>query len=300
MAERRAVVTIASMLLTILLWWVMRRVEHRSLWVMVFVAVISAIPVSMTYATFNHIAFYVYEPTVAVIRELDGYRTMTPSELHIRFMLISYQAAEWFYFIVFWTMLYIALSYATKVRRAERAAAAYRAEAQSAQIRALRYQINPHLLFNTLNSLSTLVLRAHTDEADKMIVNLSTFFRTSLTTDPDSDVPLADEIRMQQLYLDIERVRFPDRLVVAIDVPAELASVRVPSLILQPLVENALKYGVAASSAKVTIAIKASIDGGNVKIVVEDDAKADPSRKPSSSGTGVGLENVRARLAARF
>ena len=80
------------------------------------------------------------------------------------------------------------------------------------QLRALRYQINPHFLFNTLNSLSTLVLQRRTEEAERMIMNLATFFRTSLTNDPAADVALSDEIRMQRLYLDIEQIRFPERL----------------------------------------------------------------------------------------
>ena len=92
-------------------------------------------------------------------------------------------------------------------------------EAQEAQLRALRYQINPHFLFNTLNSLSSLVLTKRTETAERMLMNLSTFFRATLSADPTADVPLDEEIKLQRLYLDIEQIRFPDRLTVEIDVP---------------------------------------------------------------------------------
>ena len=85
-------------------------------------------------------------------------------------------------------------------------------EAQEAQLRALRYQINPHFLFNTLNSLSSLILSQKTDVAERMLMNLSTFFRATLSADPTADVPLEEEIKLQRLYLDIEQIRFPDRL----------------------------------------------------------------------------------------
>ena len=109
-----------------------------------------------------------------------------------------------------------------RARRSARRASSPR-EAQEAQLRALRYQINPHFLFNTLNSLSSLVLTKRTETAEQMLMNLSTFFRATLSADPTADVPLAEEIKLQRLYLDIEQIRFPDRLTVEIDVPDELA-----------------------------------------------------------------------------
>src|SRR5690606_40575321 len=114
-----------------------------------------------------------------------------------------------------------------------------------AELRSLRYQVNPHFLFNTLNSLSTLVMRSQPGEAERMILNLSKFYRTSLSADPLEDVALSEEVHLQNLYLDIEAVRFPERLKVEIDIPDELLGVLVPGLILQPLAENAIKHGVA-------------------------------------------------------
>jgi len=211
--------------------------------------------------------------------------------------LITESAVSWYFFIAAWGVLYVALSYAAKVGHAERNAMAYKAKAQAAQLRALRYQINPHFLFNTLNSLSTFVLQGRTREAEHMIMNLATFFRTSLTSDPTADVSLSDEIRMQRLYLDIEQIRFPGRLSVVSDVPPELENVRVPSLILQPLVENAIKHGVARSGRSVTVRIEARSSNGSLHLIVEDDAD---SAIVSPRQEGVGLSNVRERLEARF
>lgn len=212
---------------------------------------------------------------------------------------IADQALNGYFFFAAWGALFLALTYAAAVRLAEREAAAYRAAARDAELRALRYQVNPHFLFNTLNSLSTLILKDHRDEAEKMILNLSTFFRTSLTADPTEDVILAEEIRLQRLYLDIEAIRFPDRLNVEFNVPAELENACVPCLIMQPLVENSIKYGVSRAKRPVTIKITAREDSQGLVLSVEDDG--DPIREGEKvGGTGVGLRNVADRLKARF
>ena len=134
---------------------------------------------------------------------------------------------------------------------------------------------------------------------------LSTFFRSSLSLDPSANVTLAQEIELQRLYLDIEKVRFPKRLQVSIDVPDDLADASVPALILQPLVENAIKYGVSATRDPVLLTIEARrLDGGRMQIeVVNQLAKAGkttPAAKPAHLGTGLGLANVCQRLEAHY
>ena len=298
MLPRRLVVTLFGMALTGLLCLLLRRLEGRSMRRLVSVAFLASLPVSLGYALMNFTAFYVVHPQEAVLQEL--HKSMDQGKMSVWHVVVG-SALDWYFFIVCWAVLYIALSYAAKVRFAERSAALYRAEAQSAQLRALRYQVNPHFLFNTLNSLSTLVMRSQSDEAERMIINLSNFFRTSLTTDPTEDVPLLDEIRMQRLYLDIEQVRFPDRLQVVVDIPAQLDGALVPGMILQPLIENAIKYGVARSIRPVTVTIRAGALQGRILISVEDDGIADSGPfVPQSQGHGVGLRNVSDRLAARF
>jgi len=212
---------------------------------------------------------------------------------------IGDQALNGYFFFAAWGALFLALSYAAAVREAEREAASYRAAARDAELRALRYQVNPHFLFNTLNSLSTLILKDQRDDAETMVLNLSTFFRTSLTADPTEDVALSEEIRLQRLYLDIEAVRFPERLIVEIDIPPTLGDAHVPCLILQPLVENAIKYGVSRAKRPVTIRISAREDSHGLVLSVEDDGEA-LSHTAKPHGTGVGLKNVTDRLKARF
>ncbi|NIJ33660.1 sensor histidine kinase [Sphingomonas oligoaromativorans] len=205
-----------------------------------------------------------------------------------------------YFFFVAWASLYVALCYAAEVGALERRTGALRAAAQAAELRALRYQVNPHFLFNTLNSLSSLVLTGRQEQAERMILNLSTFFRTSLCDDPTVDVPLSEEIHLQRLYLDIEAVRFPERLVIDIDIPERLQSACVPGLILQPLVENAVKYGVSRSKKPVTIRIRARESELGLLLCVEDDGDPLPTPIDAINGTGVGLQNVRDRLVARF
>lgn len=213
---------------------------------------------------------------------------------------IAETSASGYFFFVAWAALFLSLRYAGEVRVLERRSAELRAAAQNAELRALRYQVNPHFLFNTLNSLSSLILTDKREQAERMILNLATFFRTSLSGDPTEDVSLAEEIALQRLYLDIETVRFPDRLLVQIDLPETLATALVPGLILQPLVENAVKHGVSRTVRPVTIAIRARERADQLVLTVENSAAVGPCEQGPIDGTGVGLRNVRDRLTARF
>lgn len=134
-----------------------------------------------------------------------------------------------------------------------------------------------------------------------MIMNLSTFYRTSLSGEPSEDVDLAEEIELQKLYLDIEAVRFPERLLVRIDLPPELAGAAVPGLILQPLVENAIKHGVSQTNRPVLIEISAAQEQGQLILTVTDNGPGPAPVEIDDDGPhGIGLANVRDRLAARF
>lgn len=202
-----------------------------------------------------------------------------------------------YFLLIAWAGLYIALGNAEMARASERREGEYKRAAKAAELRSLRYQVNPHFLFNTLNSLSALVMVGRTEQAEKMIQTISSFYRHSLAGDPTADVPLADEISLQRHYLEIEAVRFPERLVCEFDVPPGLENACVPGMILQPLVENSIKYGVSASTRPVTIRIAAAEAGGKLVLTVADDG---PGKSGASGSTGIGLENVRNRLAARF
>jgi two-component system LytT family sensor kinase len=221
-----------------------------------------------------------------------------------RFRIAADSTVTWFFFFAAWSAFYMAMVAQAQALGAQRRAAQAEAAAQSAQVRALRYQVNPHFLFNTLNSLSSLVLTGRAEKAEEMLLALSTFFRTSLSLDPSADVTLAEEIDLQRLYLDIEKVRFPSRLKVEIDIPEELESARLPALILQPIVENAIKYGVSQSRETVVLRITARPLGADrFEIIVTNSAKpgsAPAGRDARSEGTGLGLNNVCQRLNARF
>ena len=224
-----------------------------------------------------------------------------------KFRYAADAAVIWLFFFAAWSAFYLATVAQAQALRAQTRAAAAESAAQTAQVRALRYQVNPHFLFNTLNSLSSLVMTGRTERAEEMLLALSTFFRTSLSLNPTADVTLAEEIDLQRLYLDIETIRFPARLKVVIDVPADLENVRLPALILQPLVENAIKYGVSPTSDVVTMTIAAKAIGDDrIELRVSNSASAEPpkgrGRRDSDriEGTGVGLANVCQRLEARF
>ena len=219
--------------------------------------------------------------------------------------LIADGTVTWYFLFAAWSAIFIAMTQQKLARVTERRLAEAETAAQSAQVRALRYQVNPHFLFNTLNSLSSLVMSGRADRAEEMLMALSTFFRTSLSLDPTADVTLAQEIDLQRLYLEIEKVRFPDRLRVSIDVPDDLAGAHVPALILQPLVENAIKYGVSATRDPMLLTIEARrLDGGRMQIDVTNRlAEAGPTKPaaaPTHEGTGLGLANVCQRLEAHF
>ncbi|PKB13989.1 histidine kinase [Novosphingobium kunmingense] len=203
-----------------------------------------------------------------------------------------------YFLLLAWAALYYALVNAEQARAAERREGEYRRAAKAAELRSLRYQVNPHFLFNTLNSLSALVMTGKGDAAERMIQSLSSFYRRSLAGDPTADHSLEQELAQQRLYLEIEGVRFPDRLRVAIAMPDDLADASVPGMILQPLVENAVRYGVSAVTRPVTVSIAARSEGDALILEVGDDGLG--ASGEAAKGFGIGLANVRDRLAARY
>jgi len=213
-------------------------------------------------------------------------------------------AVTWLFFFIGWSAFYVANQAQAEAMGAQRRLAIAESAAQAAQVRALRYQVNPHFLFNTLNSLSSLVMTGRSDRAETMLLALSTFFRTSLSLDPSADVSLAEEIDLQRLYLDIEMARFPDRLTVEIEVPPELEQARLPALLLQPIVENAIKYGVSKSRKAVLIRIEAQhLDDHRMLLEISNRLKhggKEDLPAATHEGTGLGLANVCQRLEARW
>lgn len=232
------------------------------------------------------------------------YPKMSSLPPYEEFRIATDAMVVWLFFFAAWSAYYLATEAQAQVLTAKRQAAEAETAAQSAQLQALRYQINPHFLFNTLNSLSSLVMTGRSDRAEAMLLALSTFFRSSLSLDPSADVTLAEEIDLQRLYLDIETTRFPDRLQVEIDVPKDLNQARLPALLLQPIVENAIKYGVSKSRKAVVIRIEAkkTADGRMLLEISNRLKNGGKNELPAATheGTGVGLANVCQRLETRF
>jgi two-component system LytT family sensor kinase len=203
----------------------------------------------------------------------------------------------WVY--VSWCALYVGSVFASELRDRETRLAAAESAAQEARLFALRVQLNPHFLFNTLNTLSGLIALDRKDVAEGVVLNLSTLLRHSLSGTPDQLITLAEEIEIQKLYLDIERIRFADRLTIRMEIEPQCGLALVPPLLLQPLVENAVRHAVACSTSEVVLTIRAQRRGDRLGITIENSA---PSERPGSAprGFGIGLANVSKRLAALF
>jgi signal transduction histidine kinase len=200
-----------------------------------------------------------------------------------------------------WSALYFGINFYLIVEEQSDQLVALEVQAATAQLAMLRYQLNPHFLFNTLNSISTLVLLKETERANAMLSRLADFLRFTLIYEPTANVTVAQEVQTLKLYLEIEKMRFEKRLrpVFTIDPRAERA--RLPSLLLQPLVENAIKYAVTPSEEGAEIAVSARLVGERVQIAVSDTGPGLIENKlgPSLS-TGVGLANIRDRLAQAY
>lgn len=200
-----------------------------------------------------------------------------------------------------WSCLYLALQYASQIRETERRLAEARQLAATAQLRALQYQVSPHFLFNTLNSVAGLIEEGAREPARDMVLRLAGFLRRTLALDPLSDVALKDEIALQLDYLAIEELRFSDRLALRVDLPPDAARVPVPALILQPLIENAIKHGVARTPGRADLEIGAEVGpGGRLALWIENPVPAAPDGTGAPEGMGIGLRNVSDRLATRF
>ncbi|MDO6709801.1 histidine kinase [Aliiglaciecola sp. 2_MG-2023] len=175
--------------------------------------------------------------------------------------------------------------------------------ARDAQLKMLRYQLNPHFLCNTLNAINSLVESNETVKAQKMTVQLSKFLRYSLDNNPDTKIPLETEVNALNLYLEIEKTRFEDRLRLDFEITAEAKSALLPSLLLQPIIENSMKHAIAQSESGGTIEFRADVVDHRLILQLSDTgsgAKIAKSKLKSSTGRGVGLRNTDERLKALY
>ena len=200
-----------------------------------------------------------------------------------------------------WSALYFGINFYLIVEQQADQLLVLGNQASSAQLAMLRYQLNPHFLFNTLNSISTLVLLKETERANAMLSRLADFLRFTLIYEPTANVTVAQEIHTLKLYLEIEKMRFEKRLRPVFEIDPRAERARLPSLLLQPLVENAIKYAVTPSEEGAEIAVSARLVGERVRITVSDTGPGlIESKLGPSLSTGVGLANIRDRLAQAY
>lgn len=218
-----------------------------------------------------------------------------PDRTYVDVLLDRTQASPWVFLA--WCCGFLALDYNERLRTNELRMVELQALAADAENRMLRYQIQPHFLFNTLTALSTLILDRENERAERMVMALSRFLRHSLVRSPEDRIPIRAEVEAQEQYLGIEQERFGDRLHFAKHIEPEAERLMVPSLILQPLIENSVKYAVAASTGATTIELNVRLVGDKLEISVSDNGKA---AAKVSSGMGLGLTNVRQRLAVAY
>ena len=201
-----------------------------------------------------------------------------------------------FYVMLCWSGLYFGIKYYQQLQQQTEQTLKATAAAHQAQLKMLRYQLNPHFLFNTLNAISTLILDGANETANKAVSRLSDFLRYTLDNDPMSRVTLGSELGAIDLYLEIEKVRFGDRLIIEKDIEEAAERALVPSLILQPLIENAIKYAISPIEEGGTLRIAAKVQRDTLVMQLSDTGPGLGNGNNGQKSSGVGLKNTRERL----
>ncbi len=204
------------------------------------------------------------------------------------------------YLLLCWSALYFGIKYYESLQKQREATLRSATLAQEAQLKMLRYQLNPHFLFNTLNAISTLILDNQNRTANHAVTRLSEFLRYTLDQDPMKKVTLRQEIEALDLYMNTERLRFGNRLRLEYAVEEPALEALVPSLLLQPLIENAVKYAISPREDGGSIRIEGRARGTMLEITVVDDGPGLRDGNALIEGRGVGLRNTRERLAVLY
>ena len=204
------------------------------------------------------------------------------------------------YLMACWVGLYFGVRYYESLQMERVATLKAAALAQEAQLKMLRYQLNPHFLFNTLNAISTLILDNRNTTANSAVTGLSEFLRYTLDQDPMKKVTVAQEVDALNLYLNIEKMRFGERLTLNFAIEPAASTMLMPSLLLQPLIENAIKYAVSPREQGGRIRIGAHVTGGMLQLEVADDGPGLVDATRLANGRGVGVRNTRERLQVLY
>lgn len=275
----------AGLGLTTILRYVYRSVWDRPVLTRILVILFASYLVAVIWQPVKNYAQFVYYDEFEAIAKY-GYMALFNGILGYSYFLM-----------LCWSGLYFGIKFYQLLQEEKKRSIKAESMAHEAQLRMLRYQLNPHFLFNTLNAISTLILDKNTVTANAMVSKLSNFLRYSLDKDPMKKVDVEHEIDTMKLYLEIEQLRFEDRLEVRFDIDDRARKALLPSLLLQPLVENSIKYAVAQSENGGEIEITARVIGSDLQLQVSDNGPG----INTTDGTlpefrGVGLANTRHRL----
>lgn len=197
-----------------------------------------------------------------------------------------------------WTSVFFIMIYNTKLQKEHERLLTAQTLAKDAQLQMLRYQLNPHFMFNSMNAISTLILKNENDKANEMLDKLCEFFRYTLDFKAKSKTTLKKELELLDLYISIEKVRFGDRLTVQLEIDESALKCQVPNMLLQPLVENAIKYAIEPRKNGGKIIIKARCRNNRLELNVLDDGYGQNVK--AQKGFGIGISNTKARLDAMF
>lgn len=239
------------------------------------------------------------------IIKLASYKTIVYDQVWYQ-QLNMLEFGGWFLFslatMLVWTAIFFIMLYNTKLQKEHDQLLRAQNAAKEAQLQMLRYQLNPHFMFNTMNAISTLIYKKENMVAGEMLDQVCSFFRYTLDQNASPESTLKKEIELLELYLSIEKVRFADKLDIDISVPRATLTAKVPSLFLQPIVENAIKYGVETRKDTGRVAIAADFvtreSGKYLRLQVADNGENESGELVS--GFGIGLSNTRERLATMF
>jgi hypothetical protein len=203
--------------------------------------------------------------------------------------------------IIFWMgfIVFRSVGYYQRYREREQMASQLQAQLVQARLQALQMQLNPHFLFNTLNGVSSL-MRTDPDAADEMLERLSSLLRITLAKGQAQRIPLQEEMEVVQLYVSIQQLRFGDRVSQSVEVAPEVWDALVPSMILQPIVENAYVHGISRCLGQVTITIKAFVNHDKLCISIRNAGSVSGSSGDALKREGVGIANVKARLELQY
>lgn len=284
MAVDKAVLAGLGILLTVLLRYIYQRLHqrHPGLLYLIIASAICSYLLALPWTAMHNFAMFWYE---AWLRSEP-----------IKITHIFYGSLYHSFVLLAWSVLYFAIKNYQELQAEKERKLKAEASAQRDRLRALRYQLNPHFLFNTLNAISTLIVEGRNRSATAMIARLSEFLRLSLADSERTEIPLVEELEFVRRYLEIEQLRFGDRLQVRFDIPTETLSAFVPNLILQPLVENAIRHAITHRKTTGLVEIAAQRVENELHLRVSDCGLDAPKNGNAAARNGVGLKNTRLRL----